>query len=234
MSDERLRRLSRADVREALDGRSSDDRSDPDRRRTDPTVAGVLLAAGGSSRFGAENKLLAETDGEPLVRHAARTLRDARVSPVVVVVGHEADAVRDALGGLDGWDESSPRFVTNRAYERGLSSSVRAGVDAAGDASADATVFLLGDMPSVDPATVDLLVDAYRAGLAEAVAPEYRDQRGNPVLFDREHFAALRAVEGDVGGRSVLLGSDRGAMVETDDPGVVRDIDTREDLESYR
>ena len=214
-----LRRLSPTAVRDALDAEPS----------TDPTVVGVLLTAGTSSRFGVANKLLADVDGEPLVRHAARTLRDARLSGLVVVLGCDAAAVRDALA-QDEADSEDFRFVTNPDYEHGLSTSVRAGVDAAAEVGANAVVFLPGDMPEVDPETVDLLVDAYRAGLADAVAASHDGRRGNPVLFDERHFPALRAVRGDVGGKPVLLDADRGAVVETDDRGVRADVDTRDDL----
>lgn len=196
--------------------------------RPDPTVLGVVLAGGTSSRFGEANKLLADLDGEPLVRHAARTLLDAGLSEVVVVLGHEADAVESALDGLD------VRTVRNPDYGAGLSTSVARGAAAVRDAGADAAVFLPGDMPGVDPATVDLLVDAYRAGLGTALAAAYGGRRGNPVLFDRGHFGALLAVDGDTGGRRVLLESDGGALVETDDPGVVEDVDTTGDLRRRR
>lgn len=190
-----------------------------------PTVAGVLLAAGQSTRFGEANKLLARVDGEPLVRRTGRTLDAARVSSVSVVLGHDGSAVRDALSVLD------VQFVENDEYEQGLSTSVRAGVDVAIEMAADAAVFLPGDMPFVDVSTVDVLIDAHRAGLSDAVAAAHHGQRGNPVLFDSRHFDALRSVAGDTGGRRVLLDSERGALVEVDDPGVTRDIDTRTDLE---
>ena len=210
--NDRLRRLSSEEVEAALEDDSA------------PTVVGVLLAAGSSTRFGAANKLLASVNGEPLVRRTARALRAAGL-PSIAVLGHESEAVREALDGLD------CGFVENEAHERGLSTSVRVGVDAAAERGADAVVFLPGDMPAVTSETIDLLVDAYRAGLTDAVAASYRGQRGNPVLFDRQYFDALRSVAGDTGGRGILLDSDRGALVETDDPGVVTDIDTRSDLE---
>ena len=216
MSDE-LRHVDERTVREALSEHSG----------RDSTVLGVLLAAGGSSRFGERNKLLAEIDGTPLVRHAARTLRDSRVSGVVAVLGHQSSAVRDALADLD------IEFVENDSYERGLSTSVAYGACVAAGSGADAAVFLPGDMPFVDSATIDLLVDAFQGGVADAVAPVHQGQRGNPVLFGARHFDALRSVSGDVGGRGILLDSD-GALLETDDAGVVTDIDTRADLERAR
>lgn len=216
MSDE-LRRVSEDEVRETLEERSAND----------ATVLGVLLAAGQSTRFGAANKLLVEIDETPLVRHAARTLLDSRVSAVVTVLGHQMDAVHDALAGFVG------EFVENESYEQGMATSVRAGVGVAMEMDVDAVVFLPGDMPFVNSETVDLLVDAYRTNIADAVASSYRGQRGNPVLFDSHYFESLRSVSGDTGGRRVLLESD-GALVEIDDAGIVSDIDTQSDLDSQR
>jgi molybdenum cofactor cytidylyltransferase len=216
MSEE-LRHVTETTVREALAECSG----------RDSTVVGVLLAAGGSTRFGERNKLLAAVDGTPLVRRAARTLRDSRVSHVVAVLGHQSSAVRDVLADL------AIEFVENDAHERGLSTSVARGARVAAESDADAAVFLPGDMPFVESSTVDLLVDAFQGDVADAVAPVYRDQRGNPVVFGARHFDALRSVDGDVGGRNVLLDSD-GALLETDDEGTVADIDTQADLERAR
>ncbi|WP_049982626.1 NTP transferase domain-containing protein [Halorubrum sp. BV1] len=197
-----------------------------------PRVAGVLLAAGTSSRFGDDNKLLATVDGEPVVRRAARTLVDAGVNPVVVVVGYEADRVRDAVADLP------VRVAVNDAYEAGQSTSVRTGIGALGDTDAsgdvDAAVIALGDMPLVDSATVETLIAAYAAGAGDALAAAYDGDRGNPVVFDRRFFDRLVAVDGDVGGREILLAGDASALVAVDDPGVRRDVDRPEDLPEGR
>lgn len=193
----------------------------------DPDVAAVLLAAGTSTRFGRANKLLASFDDESVVRRATRTLTAAGVGTVTVVVGHQADRVRNALDGLD------VRFVDNPRYEEGLATSVCAGVEAVRD-EADAAVFALGDMPLVRPATVTLLVDAYRADVGDALAAGYRGRRGNPVLFDARYFDRLCAESGDRGGRRALFENDRAAVVETDDPGVLADVDDRDDLDSLQ
>jgi molybdenum cofactor cytidylyltransferase len=196
----------------------------------DAVVAGVLLAAGTSSRFGDENKLLADANGDPVVRASAQTLLDAGLDPVVVVVGYEADRVRDALDGLD------LEFASNPDYESGQASSVQAGVRALTDderdtdSGVDAAVFALGDMPFVAPESIRVLVAAYEDGARSALAAGYEGERGNPVLFDARHFPALAGREGDVGGKQVLLAADDAAVVETGDPGVRRDVDRREDL----
>lgn len=202
-----------------------DELGEPER---DATVAGVLLAAGTSSRYGEANKLLADYEGEPLVRHAARPLLESGVSPVVAVVGHESDRVRAALDGL------SLTVVGNPEYGRGQATSVRRGIEALREHAPDAAVFALGDMPAVSPETVDTLVDAYRAGAGKALAAAYEGERGNPVLFDAAFFDALADVTGDVGGREILLTDDRAALVETGDPGVRRDVDRPGDLDSLQ
>lgn len=188
-----------------------------------PTVAGVLLAAGTSERFGAQNKLLAPVGGVPLVRRAAGPLVEADLDRVVAVLGHEAGRVDRALADLP------VETVTNETYEDGQASSLRAGIEAVRTGPPDAVVVALGDMPFVSPETVNALVAAYRAGAGTALAPVHDDRRGNPVLFDSRHYDALAAVEGDVGGRAVLLESDEGALVTVDDPGVLRDVDVPSD-----
>jgi molybdenum cofactor cytidylyltransferase len=199
------------------------------------SVAGVLLAAGRSERFGEGNKLLAELDGEPLVRHAARTLVGASLDRVVAVVGHESDRVRAALADLP------VAVVTNPDYEAGQATSVRRGIEATREDGAeaehpvpDAAVFALGDMPAVATETVELLVAAFRADLGDPLAAAHEGRRGNPALFGAGHFDALAAVDGDTGGRELLRSAPGAALVETGDPGVREDVDTPADLERLR
>ena len=189
---------------------------------TDRRIDGVVLAGGTSSRFGAANKLLIQVDREPMVRRAARTLLESRVDRTIVVVGYEADRVRGVIEDLD------VTVLENESYEVGKSTSVRVAVEAL---DGDAAVFALGDMPYIDPGTVDALVAAYEAGVGTALAAAYRGQRGNPVLFDRQHFGRLADLLGDAGGRGVLLEASNRALVEVDDPGVLADVDTPEVLD---
>jgi molybdenum cofactor cytidylyltransferase len=197
--------------------------------RPAPRVAGVLLAAGTSSRYGDANKLLADVDGEPMVRQSAQVLVDAGLDPVIVVVGYDAESVRAALDGLP------VDVVENEAFESGQASTLRRGVQAlesvASPESVDAAVFSLGDMPYVDPASVEALVATYAAGSRSALAAGYQGHRGNPVLFDRRHFSDLVSVDGDRGGREILYRASDAAVVETGDPGVRRDVDRPDDID---
>jgi molybdenum cofactor cytidylyltransferase len=130
--------------------------------------------------------------------------------------------VRDALAGLP------VAFAENPDYETGQASSVRAAVESLG--GADAAVFALGDMPYVEPESVRALDAAFEAGAGSALAAGFEGERGNPVLFAREHFDALADADGDTGGKHVLLTAEDAAVVETGDPGVRRDVDRPDDL----
>lgn len=187
-----------------------------------PRIDGVVLAAGESRRFGSENKLLAPVDGKPLVCHAVDPLC-AVLPRVVVVVGTDADAVRDVLEGYP------VECVENPDYSEGQATSLARGVGQL-DASVDGAVFALGDMPAVDPATVGLLVDAFAAGVGDPLVPAYDGQRGNPVLFGSQYFEQLATQTGDTGGRPVFQSAADTALVATGDPGVRRDVDRKSDL----
>lgn len=195
-----------------------------DRSSQETTVHGVLLAAGTSSRYGTENKLLEELDGEPLVRHAAMTLIESGIDRVIVVVGYEQEQVRRALVDLD------LEFLKNDEYAAGQSTSVKEGVRWVAEHGADAVLVALGDMPGVSSDTVDLLLRTYDRGVADILAAAYNGQRGNPVLFDERFFDELTDVDGDTGGRQLLFESDEAIAVETDDTGVLTDIDRPQDF----
>ncbi|ELY36666.1 molybdopterin-guanine dinucleotide biosynthesis protein A [Natronorubrum tibetense GA33] len=220
--DRHSRPANRGHTGDDRDDRGDHDGSSPDQ----PAVAGVLLAAGTSSRFGSENKLLTTVDGEAVVRRAARTLLESDVDPVVAVLGYEADRVRAALEGLP------VETVVNEAYETGQASSLRTGIRAIRDRKeeCEAALVALGDMPFVAPTTVNALLTAYAENAGDAIAPAFEGVRGNPVLFDERFFDALADVDGDIGGREILLESDASVLVSVDDPGVRRDIDRPADL----
>jgi len=183
---------------------------------------GIVLAAGESSRYGAENKLLVQVYGEPLVAHAVRTAVDSAVERVTVVVGYQAEAVRRAVERFD------VEIRENEAFAAGQSTSLACGVDAARDSGADAVVVFLGDMPYVSAGTVDLLLEVFSGTDKDAVAPAVDGKRGNPVVFDSVHFDALADVDGDVGGRELLLERADAIAVQSGDPGVLRDVDRPE------
>jgi molybdenum cofactor cytidylyltransferase len=184
----------------------------------------VVLAAGRSSRAGGVNKLLAPLGGDPLIAHAVDAALASRAATVVVVTGHQAPRVRAALAGRD------VRFAHNRYYARGLSSSLRRGLVSL-DPAFEGALVCLGDMPWVRAADLDALIAAFARTDRPICVPTRGRRRGNPVLWPARHFAALRALQGDVGARSLLRRYAREVVrVPMSDAGVTRDVDTPADL----
>lgn len=184
-------------------------------------IAAVILAAGTSSRMG-EPKQLLPFGGRPMLAAVAEGLLKAPLDLVAVVLGHRAGEVALALEGLP------VKVVVNSDYGLGQSTSLKAGLAALGG-TAEAVLFVLGDQPLVRPETVTLLIENYRIS-GGIVAPVYLGRRGNPVLFGSEFFSEIMSLEGDTGAREIILRHpERVWVVEVGDPGVVIDIDTRED-----
>jgi molybdenum cofactor cytidylyltransferase len=192
-------------------------------------IAALVMAAGRSSRMGAANKLLAEVDGQPMVRRAVEAALGSSAGPVFVVLGHDAHRVRSALRGC------KVHFVDNPDYASGMSTSLRRGL-AALPADADGAVVLLGDMPRVDSAAIDRLIAAFDPVEGRSICvPVWNGKRGNPVLWAQRYFPEMAEVSGDVGARH-LIGehADQVAEVTMPDDGTLVDIDTPEALGALR
>jgi CTP:molybdopterin cytidylyltransferase MocA len=186
-------------------------------------VSAIVLAAGGGSRFGG-GKLLARLGGQPIIEAVLDNLREAPVDEVIVVVGADAERLREVC------ERYGVRPVANEEWERGQSTSVLAGLRAC-DKKSRAAVILLGDQPFVGADAVERLVAAFAEGANVAVAT-YGGKRRNPVLFSREVWPLLEAeLAGDEGARSVLRRHPE-LVVEVPCEGVGNpaDVDTREDL----
>jgi molybdenum cofactor cytidylyltransferase len=168
---------------------------------------------------------LAQYGGAPLLHAALAAARAAPGGSVTVVTGAEAEAVAAATKAFD----PAIRIVHAADHAEGMAASLRAGVASLAPEVEAAFVFL-ADMPRVPPAVLAPLAEAVAAG-APAAAPVFQGRRGNPVVLSRGLFAAVAALSGDVGARSILqrLGA-RLALVETTDGGVLFDVDEPGDL----
>lgn len=188
-------------------------------------VVGILLAAGRGSRFdpsGAQNKLLQPLPaGHAVVAAAAKNLL-AGVSRVVAVVRPGADAVAACVQTLGCEVTVCP--MADQGMGESLVHALSRSADAAG------WLIALGDMPFVQPATMQALAAELAQG-ADIVAPAYRGRRGNPVGFGRKLLPQLLELGGDQGARR-LLQEFPVFQIEVGDPGIVIDIDTRSDLTS--
>jgi molybdenum cofactor cytidylyltransferase len=187
-------------------------------------ICGVLLAAGRGRRFGGDklraplpHPALDMPAGTPLGAASARHLQAALPDSIAVV--RPGDAATAALLALTGVP-----IVECPNADEGMGASLACGVVATHDA--DAWIVALADMPWIAPATIRAVAQALREG-ADIVAPAYRGERGHPVGFARRHFDALVALTGDAGAREVLLAhADIVTLIDVDDAGIVRDVDT--------
>ena len=188
-------------------------------------ISAIILAAGSSQRFGADNKLLADLNGEPLILHVVENIKNAGIGNIVVVTGFEADKVKNALAGQD------VTFVSNPDYTSGIASSITAGIRAL-PADCDAVLIALGDMPNISPATIRALVNAFMDAGGQILVPVHNGKRGNPVLWHRDMFAPLLSISGDTGGRQVINQHPEMVVeVPVDDPGIHFDIDSKPALD---
>ena len=182
-------------------------------------VTGILLAAGSSQRFNG-NKLLHPLDGEPIALRAARSF--AATFPRGVAVVRSASPLKPLLEAM------GLCVVECARADAGMGASLAAGVAASADA--DGWVVALADMPFIRPATHARIAAAVGAGAA-LVAAGYQGERGHPVGIGARFREPLLGLEGDAGARHIVR-ANPGLLqlIECDDPGVVRDIDTRDDL----
>jgi molybdenum cofactor cytidylyltransferase len=187
-------------------------------------VAGLILAAGSSSRLGTDKRLV-ELGGEPLLRRAARNALAAGLSPAIVVLGPEPDPAAAALDGLQ------VATVTNSRPADGMPSSLRLALAAVPGECAAALV-LLPDMPLVTAAMLADMVERYRAGTAPLVISLYGETPAPPTLYDRALFPALFAA--GEGGREVVGAHREEAVVVHRPAGLLVDVDVPADLERLR
>ncbi|SMG61404.1 nucleotidyltransferase family protein [Paraburkholderia susongensis] len=186
-------------------------------------ATGVLLAAGFGSRFdphGLHNKLLARMpDGTAVAHESAHRLLRV-VSRVLAVVRPGSDALARML------NDAGCDVVFAASAERGMGASLAAGIAASDDA--EGWIVALADMPRIAVPTIEAVARGLDNG-ASLVAPFYQGQRGHPVGFGAEHRNALLALDGDTGAKSLLM-TEPLTRVSVDDPGILRDVDTPEDL----
>jgi CTP:molybdopterin cytidylyltransferase MocA len=191
-------------------------------------VAGVVLAAGASTRFGSP-KALAHLDGRPILEHVLDAIREAGIDDIVVVLGNDAEQIEE---GIDWLDE---RIVRN-PDPRELSASLQIGIDALSDAdhAPQAVLVALGDQPRTRPEVIRSLVAAARTSELPIVVPRYADGGGsNPVLLRRQAFDIVDEATGDRG-LGPLIDSRPELVLDVAVPGSNPDVDTPADLEALQ
>ena len=188
--------------------------------------AGIILAAGESTRYGSPKQLL-DWKGKPFVRQVAETALQAGLWPVVVVTGFHAAEIESVLSGL------LVNIVHNPDYQQGQSTSIKAGIKAL-PPNVGASVFLLADQPQIPVEVIRALVESHTQELQPIIAPlVLEERRANPVLFDRVTFPDLLKLTGDVGGRAIF-DKHRVEHLSWHDDILLFDVDRPEDYQKLK
>lgn len=190
------------------------------------SIGAIILAAGGSSRLGRPKQLL-RFNGQTLLRHAIEAILAAGCSPVVVVTGAHAEAIEAEIeaeaAGLQ------VLVARNESWQQGLSTSVRAGIEALRPGQAQAAVLLPCDQPLLNAGLLSQLMQKHREG-ASIVVCEYAGAWGVPMLFERGLWAQLQVLEGDRGAQKVARANAGLVQCVAFESGAL-DVDTDEDYQ---
>lgn len=187
-------------------------------------VAGIILAAGGSSRFGGVKQLLpwGKTN---LINTVIGTAKAAGLEPIVVVLGANSEKIRETI------EDPDIQIVNNSNWDKGQSTSLKAGVNGI-NTDVEGVVFLLCDQPQI---SVNLVCSVVEEGLrtGKVIIPIIDDRRANPVYFPKSCFELFEKLEGDAGGRQIVSSCPHTTLQWVDD-WMAKDIDKPEDYQILR
>jgi len=191
-------------------------------------IPAVVLAAGRSSRMGKPKATLPADERDTFLSRIVRTFLAADVSDVVIVLGHDAEAVVESFA-----QTSLPaRFTLNSDYDRGQLSSLRAGLAVVDRPGVTAVLLTLVDIPLVSESTIRLVIERFRATHAPVVRPVNAGRHGHPILISRALFDLIRAADDERGAKPIIRAhASATGDVDVEDEGAFVDIDT---VDEYR
>jgi len=193
-------------------------------------ITAILLAAGTSTRMGANNKLLEPLHGKPLFLYALDALLASAIEHIVLVTGHEANRIEQVMG------QRKVTVVHNAKYKQGMTSSIQVGIEAC-PANCAGYLICLGDMPHLTPQAINLLLQAYhdQGNTMAIVQPTYNNRPGNPVLFGRSYRQELLQHTEPEGCKGVVQANRPNVVrLPLQAKGVLIDVDTPEALFNIR
>lgn len=187
-------------------------------------MSAMILAAGASRRMGCPKALLKIGD-KTFLQHIAETLREGGVDDTVIVLGAEASAISLSLTWFGG------EVVINSDWQNGQLASIVAGLEAIERRKPDAMLLCPVDHPRITPMLIMTLLHRWRETGKSIVIPTYQGRRGHPVIFSSTLFAEIKNSPAEIGARHVVWNHNKDvAEVETDDEGVVLNLDSPHDV----
>jgi molybdenum cofactor cytidylyltransferase len=186
-------------------------------------IAGLILAAGGSSRMGDQNKLMMPFQGKPMLNHVVNASLNSNLTQTFVVVGHQSSEIKNLVQSDD------IQCVENEQWELGMASSIVAGISQL--KQFDGFLILLGDMPLVTPKLINEII--FHGSADNIVIPIKDGLHGNPVFFGSKFRDELLTLYGDSGAKKVIQDNLSSMIkIEIQSNTIFKDYDTKESLES--
>ncbi|RLB93286.1 MAG: molybdenum cofactor cytidylyltransferase [Deltaproteobacteria bacterium] len=188
-------------------------------------IAGVILAAGSSSRMG-KTKQLMPFGKTTLLGQVVEAAKESALHEIIIVLGYKAEQICQTL------DPANTKIILNKDYSNGQSTSLIKGLENVSSVC-DAAMFLLGDQPLVTAAIINRLMNAFEAANALITIPYCNDQRGNPVIIARPLFHRLKSLSADIGARDLFDEFKESILkVQITDKAILIDVDTMDDYKN--
>ena len=186
-------------------------------------ISAILLAAGQSKRMNGENKLIKEIQGIPLIKLSVKNILASSINELIIVFGHQKEIIEKLID-----KNEKIKFVLNKNFESGMASSIKTGLNNLSEKT-EAFFVCLGDMPMVSHDIYNQLIKS--KDNKEIIVPTYKEQQGNPVLFDISMKKKIMDTTGDVGAKKILeLNRNKILNVEVGNQSVRKDFNTKDDF----
>jgi len=188
-------------------------------------ISSILLAAGLSKRMNGENKLTKKVEGKPLIMHSVKNILASSIDELIVVLGYQKEIMEKLID-----KNEKIKFVFNKDFESGMASSIKTGLNNL-PVKTEAFFICLGDMPLVKSDIYNQLIKS--RSQKDILVPTYKNQQGNPVLFNKLMKEKIMTITGDVGAKKILeLNKDKILNLEVNDQSIIKNFNTLDDFNS--
>ena len=188
-------------------------------------VSAILLAAGQSKRMNGENKLTKEIQGIPLIKHSVKNILASSIDELIIVLGHQKEIIEKLIN-----KNEKIKFVFNKDFTSGMASSIKVGLNHLSK-NTEAFFICLGDMPMVNSDIYNQLIKS--RSQKDILVPTYKNQQGNPVLFNKLMKEKIMTITGDMGAKKILeLNKDKIFNLEVNDQSIIKNFNTLDDFNS--
>ena len=183
-------------------------------------ISAILLAAGKSKRMNGENKLSKIMNNQPLIKHSINNILESEVDELIIVVGYQEKIIKKLIS-----KNKKIKIISNKNFENGMASSIKEGLKHLSKKT-DYFFICLADMPNISKQIYNGLIKSRNNH--KIIIPTYKDQRGNPILFDVSMKKLIMNIEGDSGAKKIInMYEDRIFFFETNDQSIIQDFNTQ-------